>query len=49
MGLPSKLVERATALPRASADLRFLVCARERVVDDSRVEAVTAADIFSPG
>jgi AAA+ ATPase superfamily predicted ATPase len=44
--IKAQLSERARALPRVAEDLRYVVCARERVTSPKDVLAVTAADIF---
>jgi uncharacterized protein len=41
-----QLRERARALPKVAEDLRFAVCARERVTSPQGVLAITASDIF---
>jgi AAA+ ATPase superfamily predicted ATPase len=43
----TKLEARARALPRIAPDLRYVVCARERVTSPNNVLAITARDIFT--
>lgn len=45
--IAAKLAERARSLPRAAANLRYAVCARERVTSPNGLIAVTARDIFA--
>jgi hypothetical protein len=45
-GLRAELARKAEALPRASRDIRFAICARDRVDGDAADLAVTAEDIF---
>lgn len=42
-----RLVERAAALPRRVAQVRYVVCAREEVADANGLLPITAADIFA--
>lgn len=45
--LRAALERKAAALPRPASELRYAICARERVDGDAGVLAITAADIFS--
>jgi AAA+ ATPase superfamily predicted ATPase len=45
--LVAQLRERARALPRVAADLRYVICARERVTSAKGALAITASDIFA--
>jgi uncharacterized protein len=45
--LRTALERKAEALPRPAAELRYAICARERVDGGDTVLAVTAADIFA--
>jgi len=44
--LRAELERKAEALPRRAAELRFALCARERVDASAGALAITAADIF---
>jgi hypothetical protein len=46
-GLRAKLLEKATALPRAVAEPEVIICGREAVDDANAVRPITAADIFA--
>lgn len=45
--LRGELARKAQALPHRAADIRYAVCARERIDEADGVLAVTAADIFA--
>ncbi len=45
--LRAQLAERSRALPRLSPELRYAVCARDRVDDATGCVPITAADIFA--
>lgn len=45
--LVAQLRERARALPRVAPDLRFAICARERITSPAGALAITANDIFA--
>lgn len=47
MRLRSELERKAQALPRQAGDIRYAVCARERVDKADGMLAVTAADVFA--
>jgi hypothetical protein len=44
--LHAELQRKAEALPRRAAELRYAVCARERVDNAAGVLAITAEDVF---
>ncbi len=44
-----ELERKAAALPKVRGELRYAVCARERVDHSQGLLAITAADIFAAG